>query len=92
MQKAKGLTLSKNAKIKALPNLYIDEYDVIASHACSIGSVNKEDLFYLMSRGLSETEANKIVVMGYVKPILDHIEDENIKQEVEKEFANKLMN
>ena len=91
-QSTKGLTLSKNAKIKALPNLYIDEYDVIASHACSIGSVNKEDLFYLMSRGLTETEANKIVVMGYVKPILDHIEDETLKQKIEAEFANKLMN
>lgn len=91
-QSTKGLTLSKNAKIKALPNLYIDEYDVIASHACSIGSVNKEDLFYLMSRGLTETEANKIVVMGYVKPILDHIKDENLKKQIEAEFANKLMN
>ena len=91
-QSTKGLTLSKNAKIKALPNLYIDEYDVIASHACSIGSVNKEDLFYLMSRGLTESEANKIVVMGYVKPILDHIEDETLKQKIEAEFANKLMN
>ncbi len=91
-QSTKGLTLSKSAKIKALPNLYIDEYDVIASHACSIGSVNKEDLFYLMSRGLTEAEANKIVVMGYVKPILDHIENEEIKQKIEVEFANKLMN
>ena len=91
-QKAKGLTLSSSAKIKAMPNLYIDEYDVIASHACSIGSVNKEDLFYLMSRGLTESEANKIVVMGYVKPILDHIEDETLKQKIEAEFANKLMN
>lgn len=91
-QSTKGLTLSSKAKIKALPNLYIDEYDVIANHACSIGSVNKEDLFYLMSRGLDEQVANKIVVMGYVKPILDHIEEQNIKEKIEKEFANKLLN
>ena len=45
-----------------------------------------------MSRGLTETEANKIVVMGYVKPILDHIEDEDLKKKIEAEFANKLMN
>ncbi len=91
-QQTKGLTLSKRAKIKALPNLYIDEYDVVANHACSIGSINKEDLFYLMSRGLSETEASKIVVMGYVKPILDHIDDVDLKQKIEKEFAKKLIN
>lgn len=91
-QQTKGLTLSKSAKIKALPNLYIDEYDVVANHACSIGSINKEDLFYLMSRGLDETEASKIVVMGYVKPILDHIDDADLKQKIEKEFAKKLLN
>lgn len=89
-QATKGLTLSKEAKIKALPNLYIDEYDVIANHACSIGSINKEDLFYLMSRGLTETEASKIVIMGFVKPILDHITSDDLKTRVEEEFAKKL--
>lgn len=89
-QHTKGLTLSKTTKIKALPNLFIDEYDVIASHACAIGSINKEDLFYLMSRGLTEAEASSIVVMGYVKPILDHIEDSKLKDEIYREFANKL--
>ena len=91
-QQTKGLTISKDAKIKALPNLYIDEYDVIAGHACAIGSINKDDLFYLMSRGLSEAEASKIVVMGYVRPILDHIVDQELKQKIEQVFANKLLN
>lgn len=91
-QQTKGLTLSENAKIKALPNLYIDEYDVIANHACSIGSINKEDLFYLMSRGMSQEEASKIIVMGYVKPILDHIKDESLKAKIDASFAKYLLN
>ena len=91
-QQAKGLTLSKASKIKALPNLFIDEYDVVANHACSIGSINKEDLFYLMSRGLTHEEASKIVVMGYVKPLLDNIKDETLKENINKEFENKLLN
>lgn len=91
-QQTKGLTLSRNAKIKALPNLYIDEYDVIANHACSIGSINKEDLFYLMSRGMSQEEASKIIVMGYVKPILDHIKDESLKAKIDASFATYLLN
>lgn len=90
-QSTKGLTLSKTAKIKALPNLYIDEYDVIANHACSIGSINKEDLFYLMSRGMTQEEASKIIVMGYVKPILDHINNEEIKKEIEQNFEKYLV-
>lgn len=91
-QSTKGLTLTKKTKIKALPNLYIDEYDVIANHACSIGSINKDDLFYLMSRGMNQEEASKIIVMGYVKPILDHINNEEVKKEVEQEFEKYLIN
>ena len=89
-QKAKGLTLSKNAKIKAMPNLYIDEYDVIANHAASIGSISKEDLFYLMSRGLEERDAAKLIVLGFVQPLLDKIADESLRKEIQENFVSKL--
>ena len=89
-QKAKGLTLSKTSKIKAMPNLYIDEYDVIANHAASIGSINKEDLFYLMSRGLEEKEASKLIVLGFVQPLLDKIDNASLKEEISKEFEKNL--
>lgn len=89
-QKAKGLTLSKNAKIKAMPNLYIDEYDVIANHAASIGSISKEDLFYLMSRGLDEKEASKLIVLGFVQPLLDKIDDVKLRKEISEHFISKL--
>lgn len=89
-QKAKGLTLSKNAKIKAMPNLFIDEYDVVANHAAAIGSINKEDLFYLMSRGLEESSASSLIVLGFIKPLLDKISNEELKKEIEKKFVEKL--
>lgn len=89
-QKAKGLTLSKNAKIKAMPNLYIDEYDVIANHAASIGSISKEDLFYLMSRGLDEKDASKLIVLGFVQPLLDRIDDVDLRKEISEHFVSKL--
>lgn len=89
-QKAKGLTLSKTSSIKAQPNLYIDEYDVIASHACAIGSINKDDLFYLMSRGLSEVESSKLIVMGFVSPILDHIKNQELNKEIKDKFIERL--
>ena len=89
-QKAKGLTLSKGAKIKAMPNLYIDEYDVIANHAASIGSISKEDLFYLMSRGLDEKEASKLIVLGFVQPLLDRIDDVELRKEISEHFVSKL--
>ncbi|MBQ8292970.1 MAG: SufD family Fe-S cluster assembly protein [Bacilli bacterium] len=95
-QKAKGLNLSANSTIKAQPNLYIDEYDVEASHSASVGNINKDELFYLMSRGLPEAEARKIVVLGFINPLVDKIsssydnEIEEIKQGILKEFSEKL--
>ena len=83
-QSAKGLALSKTSCIDAKPNLFIDDYDVEASHACSIGSVNKEDLFYLMSRGLKESDARKLIVNGYITPIIDSIKEKELKEEIIK--------
>lgn len=95
-QKAKGLNLSKDSTIKAQPNLYIDEFDVEASHSASVGNINKDELFYLMSRGLRESDARKIVVLGFINPLVDKISDsyseeiQNIKQGLLKEFSEKL--
>ena len=90
MQKAKGLTLNKEASIKAMPNLYIDEYDVIANHSASIGSISKEDLFYLMSRGLTVEDATSLVVIGFIKPIIDNIQDDSLKEEIYNKFIKNL--
>ncbi len=89
-QRAKGLTLSENAKIKAMPNLFIDEYDVIAAHAASIGSISKDDLFYLMSRGLTLEEASKLIVLGFVQPLLDKIDNKELRKEIKQNFEEKL--
>lgn len=88
-QKAKGLTLNKKSVIKALPNLFIDEYDVIANHAASIGSLNPEDLFYLMSRGLTKEEASKIIIMGFITPLIECVNDEEIKKMILNNFMEK---
>lgn len=90
-QKAKGLTLDKTSLIKALPNLYIDEYDVIANHAASIGSLNPEDLFYLMSRGLTKEEASKIIIMGFITPLIDKISDEETKKMILNKFLEQVI-
>ncbi len=88
-QKAKGLTLNKNAVIKALPNLFIDEYDVIANHAASIGSLNPDDLFYLMSRGLTKEEASKIIISGFITPLVESINDPKTKKMILDNFMEK---
>jgi Fe-S cluster assembly protein SufD len=81
-QKTRGLNLSKDAKVIARPYLYIDEFDVIAGHGASIGSVSEDDLFYLMSRGLKKEEAEKMIINGFIRPIIDRVIDEPIKEKL----------
>ena len=73
-----------NNKCSILPNLYIDENDVIASHSAHIGTFREEDLFYLQSRGIDIEEAKRLLIRGY---LLSNI-DENISNQV-NEIINK---
>ena len=67
-QESRVLMLSDKARSDANPILLIDENEVTAGHAASIGQVDPEDMYYLMSRGLSEQEATEMIVMGFVEP------------------------
>ena len=89
-QMTKGLNLSETSLIKAQPNLFIDEYDVIASHNAAIGSIDKDDLFYLMSRGLPLEKAQEMVVLGFIQPLLEKIEDEETQKVLYNNFTNLL--
>lgn len=81
-QKTKGMLVGKKALIEVNPNLNIDEYDVMAGHGATIGSLNKEDLFYLMSRGLSKERAEHLAVVSLVNPLLDQITLDNYKERI----------
>lgn len=80
-QEAKIVNLSGKAKCIASPALLISEEDVFASHAASMGSIPDDNIFYLMSRGLDRDTANKLVTIGYLKPITLMIRDEKIRNE-----------
>lgn len=68
-QKTKGILLSLESGISANPLLLIDEYDCLASHGAGIGAIDEEDLFYLMSRGLSREKSEELIIGGFVNPI-----------------------
>ncbi|MCI9084327.1 MAG: SufD family Fe-S cluster assembly protein [Bacilli bacterium] len=55
-----------NKKCTIKPNLFIDENDVIANHSAHIGKCNEEEIFYLMSRGISKTEAENLLIKGFL--------------------------
>lgn len=69
-QKAATLLLGERADFASLPELEVDEDDVACSHASSVGTVDQERLFYLMSRGLDRPAAERRLAEGFVSPIL----------------------
>ncbi|MDD2214243.1 MAG: SufD family Fe-S cluster assembly protein [Oscillospiraceae bacterium] len=69
-QDSRFLALDPTARAEAYPVLIIDEYDVEAGHAGSVGQMDAEALFYLQSRGLTLEEAHSLITAGYLFPIL----------------------
>ncbi len=65
-----ALLLSKQAKAEAIPSLEIDENEVKAGHASTVGPVDPEQIFYLTSKGITQTEAKRMIVQGYFNSVL----------------------
>jgi Fe-S cluster assembly protein SufD len=72
-QENRNLLLSNQAHADSIPGLEIMANDVRCTHGATIGQVDREQLFYLMSRGLSRSEAERLIVRGFFTDILDRI-------------------
>ena len=81
-QEAKAILFDPLSQGFCSPVLKIDENDIEASHAASVGKVNEDHLFYLRSRGLTLEEARRLIVLGYLKPITAYFFDESIKERI----------
>lgn len=68
--------LSPQARADSIPALFVEENEVTASHAASVGALNEEGLYYLMTRGLDENSAIRLVVRGIFEPTLQDIGSE----------------
>lgn len=89
-QTTRVLTLGKDHKAQVIPLLLIDENDVKASHAQTIGQPDEEQLYYLQSRGLSHQQAMGLLSIGYLLPVLDLIDDEERKEKMRQEMESKV--
>lgn len=81
-QESRVLMLSDKARGDANPILIIDENDVTAGHAASAGRVDPLQLFYLMSRGLSRREAERLVIHGFLAPVVTALPIESVQQQL----------
>ena len=68
-----GLILDKKSQVKTYPHMEIDEDEVVALHEAKTGKVAEEELFYLMSRGITEQEAMSMIVNGFIEPIVKQL-------------------
>ncbi|MEA3320360.1 MAG: Fe-S cluster assembly protein SufD [Bacillota bacterium] len=81
-QESRVLMLSEKARGDANPILLIDEDDVTAGHAASAGRIDPLQLYYLMSRGISKKEAERLVIHGFLAPVVNQLPIEKVKNQL----------
>lgn len=89
-QISRALAFSEGQNTTILPELLIDENDVAASHAMSIGRVDENHLYYMMSRGLDINECTRLISLGYLLPITDNIQDDKLRETLKEELERKI--
>ncbi|MCM3639252.1 Fe-S cluster assembly protein SufD [Sporosarcina luteola] len=90
VQESRILMLSEKARGDANPILLIDEDDVTAGHAASVGRVDPLQLFYLMSRGISQQEAERLVIHGFLAPVVSKLPIEGVKKQLTEVIERKV--
>ncbi|OPJ59519.1 Fe-S cluster assembly protein SufD [Clostridium oryzae] len=84
--------LSPKVRNRSIPLMLCEEEDVEGQHAASSGKIDENKLFYLMSRGLSELEAKKLIVEASFNPITERIPVEQIKGDISEYIRRRLVN
>lgn len=90
-QESRVLMLNERARGDANPILLIDEDDVTAGHAASVGRVDPLQLFYLMSRGISQKEAERLVIHGFLAPVVSALPIESVKRQLTEVIELKVL-
>ena len=85
-----SIMLDKNAAGTSIPTIFCDEDDVIGEHAASFAAIDKEKLYYLMTRGFDELSAKKLIIDAAFRPVFNSIPDEAIRNRLNAEFDARL--
>ena len=79
-QENRNLLLSKTATANSIPGLEILANDVRCTHGATLSQVDREQLFYLMARGLPRAQAERLIVRGFFQDVLDRIELQPVRE------------
>lgn len=89
-QESRVLMLSDDARADTNPILYIDEFEVTAGHAASAGQVDSEQLYYLMTRGLSQDEAEYLLIRGFLGQVIKTMPSIEVRRQMVEIIDEKL--
>jgi Fe-S cluster assembly protein SufD len=89
-QSNKNLLLSNDARVDTKPQLEIFNDDVKCSHGATVGQLEDEELFYLLSRGINPALAANLLTYGFAEEIINKIGIESIKRELDEAVLNRL--
>lgn len=89
-QSGKVLMLNPKARGDANPILLIDENDVVAGHAASVGRVDPLQIYYLMSRGIPKEEAEKLIVNGFLDTVISNIPSKSLRERLDRVIERKF--
>ena len=89
-----GLMLDNKSKATTLPSIEVEDNDVNIAHEAAVGKIGEDKLFYLMSRGLNEEEATKLIVSGFIEPLVKELPLEyaiELNRLIELEIENSVV-
>ncbi len=89
-QANRNLILSEEALARSIPQLEIEANEVRCTHGATVSPVEEEHLFYLMSRGIDRVTAQKLVVFGFFRDVLDRIRLEQVRDELSAAISAKV--
>ena len=89
-QLSRGVVMDDDSEVMSRPILLIDEYDCFANHGAAIGKMSDEDLFYLMSRGLTKEDAFLLILKGIINPFIENIPLDEYKERINEEIQNMI--
>lgn len=84
-----AMLLNPGARANAIPSLQIKNANVRAGHGATVGQIDEEQIFYLMTRGLNESEARKTIVEGFLLPAFDEIRIDFVRERIQEMIHQK---
>ena len=89
-QANRNLMLDRTARADSIPGLEIQADDVRCTHASTVGKLDEEEIFYLMSRGIPRADAIRMVIQGFFDPVMQRIPFEGVRTQIFGRILEKI--